>query len=174
MAFRLNALGEIEVRTLTAVIAFLLSLPVSGSTPIEVWFDNAGTFDANRILSGVFTASGAFDAQGSQIDSPRFTGQAIHITRTMLTTDGEQLVIAVNANHVTGIRVVPVWCAPPETIPPGTLLFPESGNWRVLSGTGKFAGLNGTGSWASWVVFDPVLGLPVSATECMDGKVQID
>jgi hypothetical protein len=50
----------------------------------------------------------------------------------------------------------------------------ESGNWRVLSGTGKFAGLNGTGSWASWVVFDPVLGLPVSATECMDGKVQID
>jgi hypothetical protein len=63
---RLNALGEIEVRTLTAVIAFLLSLPVSGSTPIEVWFDNAGTFDANRILSGVFTASGAFDAQAAK------------------------------------------------------------------------------------------------------------
>jgi hypothetical protein len=144
------------------------------SPPVEVRIDSGGQFDINRIYSGAFSASGGFNTQGTVTDSPRFTGQAIHVMRTIVTSDRESVVFELNANHVKGWNVVPNWCAPPATIPSGTVLVPESGNWKVLSGTGKYAPLQGTGSWAAWVVVDPVQGLPVSATDCMAGKLQLD
>jgi len=91
----------------------------------------------------------------------------------MTTPDGNSIVLEINANHVAGSNAVPTWCSPPETIPPGTFLFPESGNWRVLYGTGKFASVQGTGAWATWVSLVRV-GQPVAASDCMAGKLQID
>ena len=162
------------MRSLIVAIALLWSLQAVAGTPMEVSIDTEGQFDANRIYSGTFIAVGAIDAQGSLVDSPRFSGAAIHITRTMLTSDGEYLGFDINANHVKGSQAVPSWCPPPETMPSGTVLVPESGNWMVLYGTGKYTTLKGTGSWASWVTLDLASGLPVSANECLDGKVQID
>jgi hypothetical protein len=159
---------------LIAAVALLSGSLVMASPPVEVRIDSGGQFDINRIYSGAFSASGAINTQGTLTDSPRFSGQAIHVMRTMITSDRETLVLELNANHVKGWNVVPTWCLPPATIPSGTVLVPESGNWKVLSGTGKYAPLQGTGSWAAWVVFDPALGLPVSATDCMAGKLQLD
>jgi hypothetical protein len=164
------------MKNLLAAIAFISSLQATASTPIDVWIDTAGQFDANRIYSGGFAASGAIEAQGSVTDAPRFTGAAIHITRTMITSDSEHLVFEINANHVKGLHAVPDWCPLPETIPSGTVLVPESGSWKVTYGTGKYAALKGTGSWAAWVVLDLSSGIPVpvSAYDCMQGKVQIN
>jgi hypothetical protein len=161
-------------RILIAAVALLWGSSLMASPPVEVRIDSGGQFDINRIYSGVFSASGAITTQGTVIDSPRFTGQAIHVMRTLVTSDRETMVLELNASHIKGLHVVPTWCLPPATIPSGTVLVPESGNWKVLSGTGKYAPLMGTGSWASWVVFDPALGRPVSATDCMAGKLQID
>jgi len=164
------------MKLLIVAIALLLALPAAANPPVAVWIDTAGQFDANRQFSGVFTASGAIEAQGSVIDSPRFAGASIHITRNLTTSDNEHLVFEINANHVKGLHVVPDWCPPPETIPSGTVLVPESGNWKALYGTGNYAALKGTGSWAAWVVvsFESGIPAPVSANECMEGKVQVD
>lgn len=161
------------VNVLLVIIA-LLPPPAWGSKPTELNIEVVGQFDANRNLSGSFATIGATNAEGTFSDSPEFSGQAIHITRTMATVDGELIVLKINSNHVSGSVSVPDWCPPPATVPSGMMLFPEKGNWKIQYGTGKYATLNGVGSWASWVIFDPTLGLPVAATECLAGEVQID
>ena len=162
------------MKNLISAFLLLWGVQAVAGAPSAVWIDSAGEFDASRVYSGQFVASGAIDAQGTVADSPHFPGQSIHIIRTMVTSGGEYLVLEINANHVKGLNVVPDWCPAPETIPTGAVLVPESGNWRVLYGTGKYSALTGTGSFATWVVLDPAAVMPLSATECMDGGVKLN
>jgi hypothetical protein len=166
--------GSNTMKKLILASAMLVGLPALASPPVEVWFETSGEFDANLILSGSFVSAGAFDEQGSLVDSPIFNGVSIHVTRTMTTSGGDIIVMEINGNHVTGSQVIPTWCAPPTSLPPGTFLFPESGNWRVLYGTGSHASLKGNGSWATWVAVDQATGSPRTANECMSGTVHVD
>ncbi|MBO9716285.1 MAG: hypothetical protein J7507_05615 [Pseudoxanthomonas sp.] len=160
-------------RSALALIALLL-IPAAWGAPKELEIRTKGQFDANLILTGSFTATGAINAQGTIADSPRFKGQSIHINRTMTTADGETILLAINSNHVVGTNTHEAdWCPRPETVPPGTELFPEVGNWTAKGGTGKYAALKGTGKWASWVVRDPN-SRPLTAQECFSGQVQLD
>lgn len=141
-------------------------------TPSDLWMQTTGMFDGNHILSGSFTSTGAIERQGSFVDSPRLAGQSIHIVRSMTTSKGEYITIEINSNHVKGTANPPSWCPLPPSMPPGAMLAPQAGSWVMTSVSGLLPVWQGTGSWASWVVYDPNLGLPVSATECLSGKVQ--
>ena len=158
------------MKTLIVAIGLFSAFSAVAGQPFEVEFDGAGQFDADRVYSGIFTATGAINTQGTVIDSPAFTGAAIHLTRTMVTSDGESIVLKVNANHVSGAHVIPAWCPPPSSIPPETFLFPQSGNWEVVAGSGKYSQFQGTGSWVTWVVL-AAIGQPVAAYDCMVGTV---
>lgn len=151
-------------------LALLMALPVTAGPPGAVWLDVATTFDANRIASGTYTAAGAIGDQGTFVDTPTFVGAAIHITRLLRTADGEYITIAINGTHVAGTNVTPTWCAASAPIP-GTLQVAEIGTWRIVSGTGPYATLQGTGAWASWVTAAGSFQ-PLSAKECLSGKVQ--
>ena len=156
------------------ILVFLLtfSMPLLADKPSDIRINVIGTFDANHVLSGTFTASGFVNELGSLLDTPLFSGQAIHISRLLTTSHGEYITIEINANHIAGLNVTPPdWCPPPPT-PEGTLLFFQTGNWRVVSGTGPFSLLSGTGSRASWVLLDAGSFTPIAATECLIGKVK--
>ena len=154
--------------------AALTSLAAFAGEPGQLKVQITGQFDANRILSGVFSTSGALNALGSVVDSPRPSGTTIHVVRTLTTSDSESLVFDVKADHVAESVAVPIWCAPPASVPAAALLLPQVGNWTARNGTGRYAALQGTGSWAAWIVVESGLGRPVAATECMVGSVQID
>ena len=160
--------------TALLVVAALTSLAAFASEPGQLRVQITGQFDANRMFSGVFSTSGALTALGSVVDSPRPTGPAIHVVRTMTTSDSESLVFNVQADQVAETVALPAWCAPPASVPAAAFLFPQVGNWTARNGTGKYAAIQGTGSWAAWVVVDSSLGRPVAATECMVGSLQID
>jgi hypothetical protein len=160
------------MKHLLACAALLIALPVSAETPLDVQINTTGTFDANLVYSGTYTASGAISEVGAQVDTPVFTGAAFHVTRLLSTTKGHYIAIAINSNHVSGEKVSPPdWCPPPPT-PNGTYLFREGGNWTIAYGTGPYALLQGTGTRVAWVVVDAVLNIPVAATECLLGKTQ--
>jgi hypothetical protein len=89
----------------------------------------------------------------------------------MTTSNQEFITLEINGNHVAGSNVLPTWCPPPVSIPPGAVLRPQIGNWRLVSGTGKFASLQGVGSWGGWVVFDEALSQPLSAIDCLAGQL---
>jgi hypothetical protein len=65
-----------------------MTLPAVANPPAAVWIDSQGTFDANRVFSGIFTASGGITDQGVETDSPIFVGRAVRITRLMTTSSG--------------------------------------------------------------------------------------
>lgn len=159
------------MKALLTAIAFLSSLHAAASTPVriplQVSIDVNGDFDAYGVFSGEFVASGIIDAEGSVVDSPRFPGSAAHITRTMLTSNGEYLVFDIDTTRSSEALALSNSCAPPQAVASGTVLLPESGTWNLVSGTGKYANLQRSGSWSSYVVLDLELGVPVSATECM-------
>jgi hypothetical protein len=158
---------------LLAVAALASSVAFAGE-PGQLRVQITGQFDANRMFSGVFSTTGALNALGSVVDSPRPTGNAIHVVRTMTTSDSESLVFNVTADQIAESVAVPIWCAPPASVPAAAFLLPQVGNWNARNGTGKYAAIQGTGSWAAWIVVDSSLGRPVAATECMVGSVQID
>ena len=64
------------MRTIVVAIALLTGLPVvvMAGPPMAVGIVSSGTFDANRIYSAVFTASGAIDDEGNLIDVSILTG----------------------------------------------------------------------------------------------------
>ena len=138
-------------------VAALTSLAAFAGEPGQLRVQITGQFDANRMFSGVFSTSGALNALGSVVDSPRPTGTAIHV-RTMTTSDSESLVFNVQADQVAESVAVPTWCAPPASVPAAAFLLPQVGNWTARNGTGKYAAIQGTGSWAAWVVVDSNLG----------------
>lgn len=158
------------MKRFTPALVLLIALPVTAGPPEAVWMDVATTFDANRIASGTFTATGAIGDQGAFVDTPNFVGTAIHITRLLSTAGGEYITIAINGNHVAGSNVTPTWCPAPAPVP-GTLQVAEIGTWKIVSGTGPYATLQGTGAWASWVTAAGAFQ-PLSAKECLSGKVQ--
>jgi hypothetical protein len=170
-------------RPLKAGFAFALIVllaPAAAAGPsADLEIRTMGQFDANLVLTGTFTATGAFKADGTLVDSPRFKGQSIHINRTMTASDGGTILLAINSNHVSGIKTVDEavrkeaeWCERPA-VPPGKELFPEVGHWTAKGGTGKYAGLKGEGKWASWVIREPSVR-PLTAQECFSGQVQLD
>lgn len=158
------------MKRLIAAILLLAALPVTAGPPVAVWMDVVTIFDANRIASGTFTATGAIDEQGTFIDTPKFLGAAVHVTRLLSTSGGEFITIEINGNHVAGSNVAPTWCPAPPTVP-GTVLVAEIGHWKIVSGTGPYATLQGTGAWASWVTTTPSFQ-PLSAKECLSGTAQ--
>jgi hypothetical protein len=158
------------MKRLIVALALLIALPVTAGPPEAVWMDVATTFDANRIASGTFTATGAISDQGTFVDTPKFVGAAIHLTRLLITAGGEYITIEINGNHVAGSNVPPTWCPAPPPVP-GTVLVPEFGTWRIISGTGPYATLQGTGAWATWVTASGAFQ-PLSAKECLSGLVQ--
>jgi len=148
------------------------TVTVLAGQPNDVRIDVTGTFDANRIFIGTFTASGAFDELGSVQDTPNFVGQAVHISRLMTTASGEFIVVEINTTHVAGLHVTPPdWCAPPP-LPPGALLFYQTGSWKVAYGTGPYSLLQGNGKRATWLLFDSVSLAPIAATECLIGDAK--
>jgi hypothetical protein len=161
------------MKQIIAVLALLVGIPVLADVirGPDVRFDFTGTFDANRVFSGTFTASGGVNEVGTAVDDHRFSGDAIHITRLLTTSHGDYITIQINTNHAAGSNAAPpAWCPAPPT-PAGTTLFFEVGNWRVVSGTGVYALLNGTGDRAAWYILEGT-GAPLAATECLIGQVQ--
>jgi len=111
------------MRKFCLAIVILFAVPALAEKPSDVHINAAGTFDANRVLTGTFTASGAINELGSLVDTPRFAGQAVHISRLLTTSHGDYITIAINLTHVAGFNVEPPdWCPPPPT-PEGTMVF---------------------------------------------------
>ena len=160
--------------TALLAVAALTSCAAFAGEPGQLRVQITGQFDANRVFSGVFSISGDVNALGNVVDSPRPTGTAIHVVRTMTTSDSESLVFDVKAEYVAETLAVPTWCALPASVPAAAILLPQVGSWTARNGTGKYAAIQGTGSWAAWIVVDSRLGRPVAATECMVGSVQND
>jgi hypothetical protein len=152
-------------------VVLLAAVPAVAGPPAPLWIQSSGAFDANRIYSGTFVGTGAISDRGTLVDSPNFKGAAIHVVRTMTTSGRESITLEINGNHVSGSYVLPTWCPPPAVIPAGTVLVAEGGNWRLLSASGKYAGLQGGGAWATWVVVDPALSQPLTASDCLSGQV---
>jgi len=159
------------MRVIPFVFFGLLAASALAEKPRDVRIDTLGTFDANRVLIATFTASGAINELGSVLDTPRFVGQAVNVSRLLTTAHGDYISIAINLTHIAGLhRSPPDWCAPPPS-PEGTLLFSQPGNWRVVSGTGPYSMLAGGGSFEAWIVFDAASFTPLAAKECLIGGV---
>ena len=157
-----------------AIPGFVLfiTMPLLADVPKDIQINTTGTFDANLVFTGTFIASGGINEVGSAVDTPRFNGVAIHISWLLTTSHGDYITVKINSNHVAGTNVTPPdWCAPPPA-PPGTVLFLETGNWSVVSGTGPFTLLDGTGSRVAWVILDSATITPLAATECLKGAVK--
>jgi hypothetical protein len=159
------------MKRLIPSLMLLFVLPVTGDTPDAVFMDFAVTFDANRIASGTFTATGAISDHGTFIDTPRpGGGLAIHGLRLMTTSAGEYITIKLNATFVNdGSKNPPTWCPAPPPVP-GTNLVSLVGTMQIVSGTGPYATLQGTGAWATWVTAAGPMQ-PLSAKECFSGTV---
>jgi len=147
--------------------AGLFAGSVTASPPEALWVDVAVTFDESFGASGTFTATGAISDQGTLSDTPTFVGRAIHVTRLLNTSGGEYITIQINANSGRG-KSEPDWCPAPPPVPETTQRF-RTGNWTIVSGTGPYATLQGTGAWATRVTFT-LDGLPLSAKECLSGQ----
>jgi hypothetical protein len=163
--------GWSNMKALILTVGLLTALPAAAERPMDLSIQSVGTFDAARVYSAVFTASGAIADQGNAIYYGVYTGEEVHITDLMTTSSGDYITLAINGNHVAGGENPPTWCPPPSAIPPGAVLRPQVGNWTVVTGTGKYSTFQGTGSWAAWVVFDVALSKPLWAKDCLTGHV---
>ena len=160
------------MRQVLLVFLIFVASPLFAEKPTDIQINVTGMFDANIILSGTFTASGVLDEMGSFVDSPRYTGNAVHVSRLLTTLHGEYITLEMIFTHVaTPNTVPPDWC-PPLPTPDGTLLFFQEGSWKVVSGTGPYALLKGNGSRAGWALLDSTSFVPVAAKECLKGTMK--
>ncbi|HEX9030208.1 MAG TPA: hypothetical protein VF834_00095 [Streptosporangiaceae bacterium] len=117
------AAGTIAVTGITAAIATPVTGPaISGTEHFQLMSTSATSSTSHAIAYGIFTAGG-LDHQGAKIDTVVFPGGTIKF------------------RHSPGTG--------PQTFNPKTCLLTISkqGTYKLLSGTGKYAGISGHGSY---------------------------
>jgi hypothetical protein len=130
--------------------------------PAPVLFTVDAKF-TNFIASLTFTetdqVSGGVLASGTGLDSPAFQGNNVDVHRT-LTTDGGQIFMHIEGTFVAGAYYDPASC-----------VGYHQGQWQIDNATGEYAGLQGTGTWHTWVTHDCTTGAPLTAHEENPGDV---
>ena len=130
----------VTVSSVMAVSA--LSAPVAEPEPVFIDIHDFAVSDDTAV--GTFESSGAIETSGLESQVFRVAGLSLHCVHTLTASEGT-IVIRSQCNLVTNV-----------------------GQWRVVSGTGAYAGLKGNGSLL--MVFNP--DDPTEAHELLDGWVR--
>lgn len=120
---------RLELILVAAVAALAAAAPAAAAAPEPVTIAMHGHFTGPSSVAGTWEAVGAVTDAGTYVETFRITGDAIHGEKVLTGSQGT-IVIAVNA--------VVVWLSP-------TLATFRAGAWRIVSGTGAYAGLRGGG-----------------------------
>ena len=129
----------VTVSSVMAVSA--LSAPVAEPEPVFIDIHDFTVSDDTAV--GTFESTGAIATSGVESQVFLVAGLSLHCVHTLTAAEGT-IVIRSQCNLVTNV-----------------------GEWRVVSGTGAFAGLKGNGSLL--MVFNP--DDPTEAHELLDGWV---
>ena len=129
----------VTVSSVMAVSA--LSAPVAEPEPVFIDIHDFTVSDDTAV--GTFESTGAIATSGDESQVFRVAGLSLHCVHTLTAAEGT-IVIRSQCNLVTNV-----------------------GQWRVVSGTGAYAGLKGNGSLL--MVFNP--DDPTEAHELLDGWV---
>ena len=129
----------VTVSSVMAVSA--LSAPVAQPEPVFIDIHDFAVSDDTAV--GTLESSGAIATSGDESQVFRVAGLSLHCVHTLTAAEGT-IVIHSQCNLLTNV-----------------------GQWRVVSGTGAYAGLKGNGSLL--MVFNP--DDPAEAHELLDGWV---
>jgi hypothetical protein len=145
------------MRRITLLIMFATAVLAVAAFPAFATTPEALTITVNRGAAGDFwSASGAFADSGTLADNPRHpptrTG-TYHVVRTYSGSNGTFEVRA-------DVKILP-------TATPG--VFEVTGYWTIISGTGGYANLHGTGTLTE--TFDANAG---TVTGTWEGSVHFD
>ena len=127
----------------TALTIAVLSAASQADEPVPVFIDIHDFLISDDTALGTFEASGAVDASGEESQVSLIAGLSLHCVHTLTAAEGS-IVIRSQCNLVTNV-----------------------GQWRIVSGTGAYAGRKGNGSLL--MVFNP--DDPAEAHELLDGWV---
>jgi hypothetical protein len=120
-----------------------IALSALSAKPEPVFIDIHDFAVSDDTAVGTFEASGAIETSGDESQVFRINGVTLHCVHTLTAAEGT-IVIRSQCNLNTNV-----------------------GHWRVVSGTGAYAGLKGNGSLL--MVFNP--DDPAEAHELLDGRV---
>ncbi|MBI3462254.1 MAG: hypothetical protein HY000_04220 [Planctomycetes bacterium] len=120
-----------------------IALCAPSAEPEPVFIDIHDFVVSDDTAVGTFDASGAIETSGLESQVFRVSGLSLHCVHTLTAAEGT-IVIRSQCNLVTNV-----------------------GQWRIVSGTGAYAGLKGNGSLL--MVFNP--DDPAEAHELLDGWV---
>lgn len=113
-----------------ASLALVAAAPSAATAPEPVRFELNGLITGPNSIQGSFVASGAVNDSGAWNETFRFSGETVHIVKTLTGAAGT-ITIRVEAVAV-------------PTSP--TMLTFRGGNWIVVSGTGAYADLRAVGT----------------------------
>jgi len=128
---------------LTALAIAALPATSQADEPVPVFIDIHDFAISDDTAVGTFESSGAIETSGLETQVIRIKGMSLHCMHTLTAEEGT-IVIYSQCNLVTNV-----------------------GQWRIVSGTGAYAGLRGNGSLL--MVFNP--DNPAEAHELLDGWV---
>ena len=129
---------------LCGLVMAALALTAQAAEPVPIFIDIHDFTVSDDTAVGTFESSGAIATSGVESQVFRAEGQSLHCVHTLAAPEGT-IVIHSQCNLVTNV-----------------------GQWRVVSGTGAYAGLKGNGSLL--MVFNP--DDPTEAHELLDGWVR--
>src|SRR5262249_37010090 len=119
------------------------ALPAQAAAPVPIFIDIHDFTVSEDTAVGTFESFGAIETDGLESQVFRVEGLTLHCVHTLTAEEGT-IVIASQCNLLTNV-----------------------GQWRIVRGTGAYAGLRGNGSLL--MVFNP--DDPAEAHELLDGWV---
>jgi hypothetical protein len=126
---KLGMWARIAVLGGVGALALAAPLTAAATAPEPLRIDTHGVFTGPGSTAGTFAISGAVSDAGTYVDSFRLAGETLHVVKTLSGSGGT---ITLTAQGV--VR----WTSPT------TATF-FAGHWRVASGTGAYAHLQGGG-----------------------------
>lgn len=146
-----------QVAFVAAIVgaALLAAFPAAASAPQAVSVVMHGSLTGPATAAGTYSISGAFEDNGTYVETFRFAGASIHGVKTLTGRNGTITLVA---------EAVVRWESPTRAV-----LF--AGHWRFESGTGAYSAISGGG-------FPGVIGSADLAAGTLDvrheGSVSLD
>ena len=125
-----RSLSRLAALVGTAALVFGSPIAAVAGAPEPVRIETHGFFTGSDSTAGTFAISGAVSASGTYVDSFRLAGETIHVVKTLSGGGGGTITLAAQG--------VVRWTS-------ATTATFFAGHWRVLSGAGAYADLQGGG-----------------------------
>lgn len=139
----------------TAIVAGVAASPAIATAPEAVTITVNGTIVGPSTVSGKFAATGAVADSGTYVETFRFAGSTVHVTKVLVGSKGTIVLTA---------QAVVVFTSP-------TTIEFHAGHWRFASGTDEYERLKGGGSPAVSASADLATG---AVTGTHEGKAHYD